>query len=184
MKKEATSYRLSVDAKQKIKEASEHLGLNETSVIELAVRELQFNIRDLPERSAQQIQDLADWSGYTKTQIVLIAVENLWKEVKKQRESKMSNQNRPCVIAVGFPSFQEMKEGQEFLKEIFSYVHGELKGKNAPESICAGPKNGLSYDEAFVIVNRKFPESGWVYTDSVGWTEHDPQPRFVGKSEQ
>lgn|SRR5262245_9933574 len=45
----------------------------------------QFNIRDLPERSAEQIQDLANWTGFPKSQIVLIAVENLWKEVKKQQ---------------------------------------------------------------------------------------------------
>lgn len=51
----------------------------------------QFNIRDLPERTAQQIQDLTEWSGYTKTQIVLIAVENLWKEVKQERNKNMKN---------------------------------------------------------------------------------------------
>lgn len=45
----------------------------------------QFNIRDLPERTAQQIKDLADRTGYTKTQIVLIAIENLWKEVRKEQ---------------------------------------------------------------------------------------------------
>jgi len=40
MKKEATSYRLSPEAKQLIKLLASQLGLNETSVIELAIREL------------------------------------------------------------------------------------------------------------------------------------------------
>jgi hypothetical protein len=53
----------------------------------------QFNIRDMPERSAQQVQELADWTGYTKTQIVLIAVENLWKEVKQERQERMIKGN-------------------------------------------------------------------------------------------
>lgn len=141
MKKEATSFRLTPEVKEIIKSLVPRLGLNETSIVELAVRQLE------------------------------------------ERQSRMSNnENRPCVIAVGFPNFQEMREGQEFLKDLFSYVHGEMKGRNAPETICAGPKSGLTYDEAFVIVNRKFPESGWVYADSVGWIEHGPQPRFVGKS--
>jgi hypothetical protein len=52
----------------------------------------QFNIRDMPERSAQQIADIAKWTGHTKTQIVLIAVENLWKEVKQERVKHMSMQ--------------------------------------------------------------------------------------------
>ena len=40
MKKEATSYRISVEAKQKIKVLAKHLGVNETSVIEIAIRKL------------------------------------------------------------------------------------------------------------------------------------------------
>lgn len=50
----------------------------------------QFNIKDMPERAAEQLQDLHDWSGYTKTQAVLIAIERLWLEVKRERVSQMN----------------------------------------------------------------------------------------------
>jgi hypothetical protein len=40
MKKEATSYRLTPEVKRLIKVLADRLGINETSVIELAVREL------------------------------------------------------------------------------------------------------------------------------------------------
>jgi len=139
MKKEATSYRLSVDAKQKIKLVSERLGINETSIIELAVRQLE-----------------------------------------ERTSSKMSNtqESRACVIAVGAASHSDMLEQQTFLKTLFKYVHGERYGRNPFETICAGPKD-LTYDEAFIIVNRKFPESGWVYLDALGTREWDNQPQYV-----
>lgn len=48
----------------------------------------QFNIRNLPDMTGQQINDLQGWLGTTKTQAVLLAVERLWYEERNKR--------RPC----------------------------------------------------------------------------------------
>jgi len=56
-----------------------------------------FNIKDLPIRTDELIGNLVESGMGTKTQIVLIAVENLWKEVKKERESKMNKQLRQAL---------------------------------------------------------------------------------------
>jgi hypothetical protein len=60
MKKEATSYRLSVDAKQLIKMLSDRLGINETSVIELAVRELA------EKKGIKQMYKLQTFEGHSE----------------------------------------------------------------------------------------------------------------------
>lgn len=49
----------------------------------------QFNIRDLPEGSEQQLNDLAQWTGQTKTQVVLIALDRYWVAKNQERENKM-----------------------------------------------------------------------------------------------
>lgn len=50
----------------------------------------QFNIRDMPERSIQQLNDLQGWGGYTKTQLVLIAIDRLWQDTKRDRNKRLS----------------------------------------------------------------------------------------------
>lgn len=51
----------------------------------------QFNIREMPDGSLQQLQDLTEWKGYTKTQAMLIALDRFWKEVKQERDEKMQD---------------------------------------------------------------------------------------------
>lgn len=138
----------------------------------------QFNIRDMPERSLEQISQLCEWTGYTKTQMVLIAIERLWLEAKKERENKMSSgERRACVISISLPSNSDIRTAYKDLREIFRYVHGESQ-KCEMSVICAGPKD-LTYDEAFIICQKKYFEVGWVYADAVGKREWDAQPRFV-----
>lgn len=48
----------------------------------------QFNIRDMPERSLQQLEELQEWCGYTKTQMVLIAIDRLWLDTKHDRNKR------------------------------------------------------------------------------------------------
>lgn len=48
----------------------------------------QFNIRDMPERSLQQLEDIQEWCGYTKTQIVLLAIDRLWLDIKHDRNKR------------------------------------------------------------------------------------------------
>jgi hypothetical protein len=38
----------------------------------------QFNIRDLPSRTDQQIQQLCECEGFTKTQAVILAIGAMW----------------------------------------------------------------------------------------------------------
>lgn len=64
MKKEATSFRLSVDVKELIKLLAPRLGVNETSIVELAVRELaerkgiqmRWTVRQLEKALEQYLQ--------------------------------------------------------------------------------------------------------------------------------
>lgn len=48
-----------------------------------------FNIRDLPIRTDEQLNDLAQWGNYTRTQVFLIALDRYWKQVKQERERRM-----------------------------------------------------------------------------------------------
>jgi hypothetical protein len=50
----------------------------------------QFNIREMPERASQQLEDLGAWTGYTKTQLVLIAIDRLWIETNADRNMRLS----------------------------------------------------------------------------------------------
>jgi hypothetical protein len=50
----------------------------------------QFNIREMPEGSKEQIRDLQQWRGWTKTQTVLIALDRLWQSEKKTQEEQFS----------------------------------------------------------------------------------------------
>lgn len=40
----------------------------------------QFNIRDLPDGTAQQIEQLTTRLGYTKTQLVIIAIDRMFQQ--------------------------------------------------------------------------------------------------------
>jgi hypothetical protein len=147
--------------------------------VERKVVEKRISV-NLPPGWEAEINKLAQMHNRTQHGEMINAIGQY---IESESKKVSNSENKPCVIAVGFPNFQEMKEGQEFLKGLFNWVHGETKGKNAPETICASPKSGLSYDEAFIIVNRKFPESGWVYAESVGLRTNDPQPRFMKQSD-
>ena len=50
----------------------------------------QFNIREMPERALQQLEDLQEWAGYTKTQLVLIAIDRLWQDTKLDRNRRLA----------------------------------------------------------------------------------------------
>jgi hypothetical protein len=60
----------------------------------------QFNIKKMPERSEQQLNDLQDWCGYTQTQIVLIALDRLWTEVKHDRNKRLSPPEQSGYIEI------------------------------------------------------------------------------------
>ena len=75
--------------------------------------------------------------------------------------------NRPCIIGVGLPpdDQQAIKSGLEYLHSLFNHVDGKQE-KEGFNVLCAGPKNGLTYDEAFILCQRRFFEVGWVYADA------------------
>ncbi len=51
----------------------------------------QFNIRNLPEHTARQIDELCAKMGMTKTQLVLLAIERLYQqEVQSERDKRDS----------------------------------------------------------------------------------------------
>ena len=87
--------------------------------------------------------------------------------VARQKEIKKVAEHQACVVSVGLPeSSEEIKSALEHLRILFSYVdcrpvEGQL------DAICAGPKNGLSYEEAFIICQRRYFDVGWVYADAV-----------------
>jgi len=82
-------------------------------------------------------------------------------------ESKVMAEHRPCIISIGLrPESEEIKSALEQLHSLFSYVDGApFKGEF--QVLCAGPLHGLSYDEAFILCQKKFFEVGWVYADAV-----------------
>ncbi|HEX3642906.1 MAG TPA: hypothetical protein VHV10_16605 [Ktedonobacteraceae bacterium] len=99
----------------------------------------QFNIRDMPEGSDQQLSDLAKWKGQTKTQVVLIALDRYWLAVKQERESQMQqDQYEVRVERVGreFIAWQgndehlskeqfELWKEQENVEKVGRFVNGE-----------------------------------------------------------
>lgn len=94
----------------------------------------QFNIKKMPERSEQQLNDLQKWCGYTQTQIVLIAVERLWLEVKKERDGKQM-QNPSCRVL--------------------------LKGEKTPRENVEVFSNNAEYGIAFLENRQVHVTSGW-----------------------
>ncbi len=87
-----------------------------------------------------------------------------------EESQKMVSQNRPCVIAMGIEpgsSQERLEMEQKSLEKIFQHVFKDHGGKNGWEFICVSPRD-MSYDEAFIVLNRRFPgRSGWVYADTV-----------------
>lgn len=98
----------------------------------------QFNIRDMPERSDQQLDELIEWTGHTKVQIMLIGLDHFWKEVKQERESKMQqDQYEIRVERVGreFKAWEgsdeslskeqfELWKSQENVEKVGRFVNG------------------------------------------------------------
>jgi len=60
----------------------------------------QFNIREMPERALQQLEDLVEWAGYTKTQLVLIAIDRLWLETNADRNRRLSPPKQSGYIEI------------------------------------------------------------------------------------
>lgn len=102
--------------------------------------------------------------------------------IESESKKVSSSEKRACVISIGLPhgSSQSLKADFQYLRDIFKYVSGNPR-KSEINVICAAPKE-LSPDEAFIICQQKFHEVGWVYADSVGWREGDPQPRLMKQS--
>ena len=142
----------------------------------------QFNIRNMPPETHQQIEDLRQNKRYTQREVVLDAISRRWIAFNQERGNQMSSgERRACVISVGLPRrSSEIKAASEELRSIFKYVQGEPH-KGEFNFICAGPRD-LTYDEAFIVCQQKYHEVGWVYADSVGYRERDDQPRFVSPS--
>ncbi len=47
----------------------------------------QFNIRNLPELTAKQLDELIDKLGMTKTQLVIMAIDRLYQQEVKPKEN-------------------------------------------------------------------------------------------------
>ena len=87
-----------------------------------------------------------------------------WTE--RESEKEMSEHHRPCIISIGVAPGADWKASLKELHELFSYVDGAPQ-KGEFQVLCAGPLHGLSYDEAFILCQKKFFEVGWVYADTV-----------------
>ncbi len=83
----------------------------------------QFNIRDLPARTEEQIGNLAEWSGYTKTQIVLIAIEKLWIEVKQERNETMKTQTQKLA-----QTLEQYLKSEDFKQGVISSTKASWGG--------------------------------------------------------
>ena len=73
--------------------------------------------------------------------------------------------SRPAIISIGLRP-DEVESALKPLLDLFSYV-GSYPQEAEVQVLCAGPKHGLSYDEAFILCQKKFFEVGWVYADMV-----------------
>lgn len=123
----------------------------------------QFNIRDMPEGSDQQLSDLAQWTGQTKTQVVLIALDRYWLAKKQERDAKMSEQ---YVIGVEFETYKDRKAATPELEKLFENVTRRETKNQGIHVICSKPI-GKTYDEAFEICRKKWYECGWINADSL-----------------
>jgi hypothetical protein len=45
----------------------------------------QFNIRQMPERAEQQLEELGTWTNMTKVQLFLLAIDRLHQEEENRR---------------------------------------------------------------------------------------------------
>jgi hypothetical protein len=104
--------------------------------------------------------------------------------IESEKLNMSKSTNRPCVISVGLPhgSSESLKADFQFLRGIFKYVSGDPR-KSEINVICASPKD-LSYEEAFIICQKRLFEVGWVYADTVGRREHDGHSPFISQSSE
>lgn len=55
-------------------------------------RSQQFNIREMPMRSREQLDELVRLTGYNQKEVVLFAIERFYNEVKSEYEKKRESQ--------------------------------------------------------------------------------------------
>ena len=89
----------------------------------------------------------------------------LERQVQQEKGAIMSN--HPCIISVALSPDEENEKMIDHLRSMFGYVQIEKRVQGgAIEALCAAPK-GLSYDEAFILLQKKYYDVGWVYADAV-----------------
>lgn len=53
----------------------------------------QFNIREMPIRSREQLDELVSMTGYNQKEVVLFAIERFYNEVKSEEKRKSQAEN-------------------------------------------------------------------------------------------
>jgi predicted transcriptional regulator len=118
----------------------------------------------LPPNLEADIKQLAEEHERSEHAEIITALREY---VSRHKEIKKVAEHQACVICVGLlENSEETNSALEHLRSLFSYVDC-LTTEDQLDAICANPKNGLSYEEAFIICQRRYYDVGWVYADSV-----------------
>jgi hypothetical protein len=122
-----------------------------------------FTVR-LEDASLEAFDKQAESEGMGRETLVRHLMLNY---VSRASDSAFAPKSRPCVIGLSLPPVsEEITKALELLHTLFSYVDGQPKSGEF-EVICAGPKSGLTYDEAFIICQKRYFEVGWIYADAM-----------------
>jgi hypothetical protein len=59
----------------------------------------QFNVRDLPDKTDRQIRELAGQTGFTKTQIVILAIDRMYQQERGPKMDRTAEVNSISQLA-------------------------------------------------------------------------------------
>ncbi len=114
------------------------------------------------------IKALAKAHHRSESDEIVVALEQY---IEKEKSfMSQSSGDRPCILSVECPpDEEEFRSALESLRALFGWV--QIVDYPQHSFLCAAPKNGLSYDECFILCQQRFGRMhgiGWVYADAVG----------------
>ncbi len=127
------------------------------------IKEIRARLH-LSEESEAALKEIADLHHREMNDEIVVAVEAY---IEKEKSLMSAQANGPCILSVECPpGEEEFRSALEVLRSLFGWV--QIVDHPQHSFLCAAPKNGLSYDECYILCQQRFGRMhgiGWVYAD-------------------
>lgn len=104
----------------------------------------QFNIRDLPAKTAKQIEALTQQLGYTKTQLVIVAIDRLYQQESDTMDDKALLALAGYIYLECYPDVDDKRHYAEKVQEIYEWL---CNGDPQPWTLKTYANEWREYDE-------------------------------------